>query len=229
MLPDYWLERPLLGVNRPTQAALEEFLSLAPPEGADGLLDLDSLVHAGGGVTPWQFLSTLAQRYEIVFHGTGDPNIESFEPRKPIDFPPFRHQQAVFATTDPIWAMFYAIVDRERHRRRSTTSASARGRRRSWWDAALLLLDHWRCALRATVAEGLRLPPAGGDVVAQPMEALRGPHRQRPSARESGRRHAVRAASGRPGPLSLPRADPGHDDRLTEYAHALMAAAPWPD
>jgi hypothetical protein len=27
---------------------------------------------------------------------------------------PFGHQQAVFATSDPIWAMFYAVVDHDR-------------------------------------------------------------------------------------------------------------------
>ena len=64
---------------------------------------------------PWEFLCGLAERREIAFHGTGDPDIESFEPREPIDFAPFGQQEAVFATSDPIWAMFYAIVDRDRY------------------------------------------------------------------------------------------------------------------
>src|SRR5918994_110831 len=103
------MERPPLSLDRRTHAAIEEFLSLGQPGGADGLLDLDRIVHASGGVTPWQFLCGLAERREIAFHGTGDPNIESFEPREPVDFAPFGQQKAVFATTDPIWAMFYAI------------------------------------------------------------------------------------------------------------------------
>ena len=78
---------------------------------------MDAIVHGSGGVTPWHFLSDLAERREIAFHGNpGDPNIASFEPREPIDFAPFGHQKAVFATTDPIWAMYYAIVDRDRYR-----------------------------------------------------------------------------------------------------------------
>jgi hypothetical protein len=67
-------------------------------------------------VVRWRFLCSLAARRRIAFHGTGDPRIERFEPREPVDFAPFGRQRAVFATSDPIWAMFYAIVDRGRHR-----------------------------------------------------------------------------------------------------------------
>ena len=110
------MERPPLSVDDATHAAVDEFFSLVQPEGADGLLDADPIVHGAADVTPWHFLCGLAERREIAFHGTGDPSIESFEPREPIDFAPFGAQRAVFATTDPIWAMFYAIVDRDRHR-----------------------------------------------------------------------------------------------------------------
>ena len=116
MLPDYWQERPPLSVDSSTHAAVEDFLSREQAKAGDGLLDVGSIVHAGDGVTAWQFLSTVAERREIAFHGTGDPNIDSFEPREPIDFAPFGHQKAVFATTDPIWAMYYAILDRDRYR-----------------------------------------------------------------------------------------------------------------
>ena len=115
MLPDYWLERPPLSLDSSTHAAIDEFLSLGEPGGAAGPLDVDPIVHARG-VMPWEFLCGLAERREIAFHGTGDPKIASFEPREPIDFAPFGHQKAVFATTDPIWAMYYAIVDRDRYR-----------------------------------------------------------------------------------------------------------------
>src|SRR5215210_8753411 len=107
--------RPPISSNGSTRSAIEEFLSLAPPEGEDRLLDVDAFLRDRGDVTRWHFLCGLADRREIAFHGTGDPNIESFEPRKPIDFAPFGDQKAVFATSDPIWAMFYAIVDRDRH------------------------------------------------------------------------------------------------------------------
>ena len=96
------MERPPLSLDRSTTAAVEQFLSLG--SGADGLVDMGAIVQANGGVTPWHFLCALAERREIAFHGTGDPNIESFEPRESIDLAPFGAQKAVFATTDPIWA-----------------------------------------------------------------------------------------------------------------------------
>jgi hypothetical protein len=110
------MERPPISLDRSTHSAIEEFLSLGQPGGADRLLDVDAILRARGNVTPWQFLCGLADCREIAFHGTGDQSIESFEPREPIDFAPFGHQKAVFATSDPIWAMFYAIVDRDRYR-----------------------------------------------------------------------------------------------------------------
>ena len=115
MLPDYWIERPPISLDRSARSAIEEFLSLAEPGGGDRLLNVDAMLRASSEVTPWQFLCGLADRREIAFHGTGDPNIDSFEPREPIDFAPFGQQKAVFATSDPIWAMFYAIVDRDRY------------------------------------------------------------------------------------------------------------------
>ena len=78
-------------------------------------LDVDALLRRHGDIDPWTFLCGVADRRRIAFHGTGDAGIESFEPRQPVDFAPFGDQKAVFATSDPIWAMFYAIVDRDRY------------------------------------------------------------------------------------------------------------------
>jgi hypothetical protein len=224
------MERPPLEVNGATRAAIEDFLSLAADAG-DGLLDVDPIVHARGGVTPWQFLSTLAERREIAFHGTGDPNIESFEPREPIDFAPFGHQRAVFATTDPIWAMFYAVVDRDR------------------WPLTLnngcvLLLDaegrpglaHYYFSItRAALREQ---PWRTGYVYFLPAETFVA----QPAATYAGRTARVPQLASpvavRPfarlqvAPSDFPFLAQirGHEDaRLGEHARAVMAAAPWPD
>ncbi len=58
----------------------------------------------------------------------------------------------------------------------------AYGRRRSSWSASLLLLDHGRCAPRATVANRLRLLPAGGDFRRPAGGNVRGSRRPHPSA-----------------------------------------------
>jgi hypothetical protein len=112
VLPDYWLPRPRLDLDTPTRYAVEEFVSRLHENVAGRILEVDP---GELEVTLWKFLCGVAERVQIAFHGTGDPDIESFEPREPIDFAPFGQQKAVFATSDPIWAMFYAIVDRDRY------------------------------------------------------------------------------------------------------------------
>ena len=114
MLPDYWIERPPFTTERATEAAVDDFLERVDANGSVVILDVDELLRETR-VARWQFLCSLAARRRIAFHGTGDSSIERFEPREPVDFAPFGQQSAVFATSDPIWAMFYAIVDRGRH------------------------------------------------------------------------------------------------------------------
>jgi hypothetical protein len=225
------MERPPISLERSTHSAIEEFLSLGQPEGEGRLLDVDAILRARGNVTSWQFLCGLADCREIAFHGTGDPNIESFEPREPIDFAPFGHQKAVFATSDPIWAMFYAIVDRDRYQLTLNNGCillmDAEGRpglphyyfsitrsalhRRPWRTGYVYFLT----------AESFVEQPAGpyaGNVARVPQ--LASPVAVTPFAR-------LRVA---PNDFPFLAQIRGHeDDRLAEYARAVMAAAPWPD
>jgi hypothetical protein len=60
----------------------------------------------------WLILCELAELMPIVFHGTSEANIECFEPRECVDTNPFGAQRAVYATKDPVWALFYAALDR---------------------------------------------------------------------------------------------------------------------
>lgn len=106
-LPDYWLRRP----TAPTSAALRE--------GFDQLLD-EALGHGSDrsvdyqlDAPKWQFLCHAADRADYVLHGSGDPGITEFQPRQPEDLSEFGGQLAVFAATDGIWPMFYAILDRD--------------------------------------------------------------------------------------------------------------------
>ena len=228
MLPDYWQERPPLSIGPATEAAIEEVVALAQPGRAEGLLDLDPIVHADGA-TPWHFLCGLTEHREIVFHGTGDPGIELFEPREPIDYAPFGQQQAVFATTDPIWSMFYAIVDRERHRLTLNNACiliEADGRELPYYyfsvTSTALPEQPWRTGyvyfLPAETFVGqpggmyaghaARVPQFASPVAVQPFARLRVAPEDFPFLAE------IR----------------GHDDdRLAEYAEAVMAAAPWPE
>ena len=230
VLPDYWLERPPLEVTSATRAAVEDVVALRERAGGETVLDVGPILEGGGDVTTWQFLCALAERCEIAFHGTGDPGIESFEPRQPIDFAPFGHQKAVFATTDPIWAMFYAIVDRDRHR--ITLN-----------NGCILLLDddgrpgvpHYYFSITDDVLD--RQPWRTGYVyflpadtfVAQPAGAYGGRTARVPQLASPVA--VTPFARVRVGPEDFPFLAQirGHEDsRLGEYAQAVMAAAPWP-
>lgn len=63
----------------------------------------------------YRFLSyaSLSDRY--IYHGSNLKDIELFEPR-PQTLYSGRMVQAVFATADPIWPVFYAILDRNKAR-----------------------------------------------------------------------------------------------------------------
>ncbi len=64
------------------------------------------------GVPAWVFLQWLADERGVLLHGTGDARIERFEPRTPNDKSPddFSKRTAVFASSDAIWALFYAVA-----------------------------------------------------------------------------------------------------------------------
>lgn len=63
----------------------------------------------------WQFLCHLADTRQVVLHGSGNPNIEMFEPRQSDDVNEFGDRNAVYAASDGIWPMYFAILDRDKH------------------------------------------------------------------------------------------------------------------
>jgi hypothetical protein len=222
VLPEYWIERPPLRLDATTRAAVDDFLERS------GAFDVNALLRDHAQVAPWKFLCGVAERRRIAFHGTGDPDIESFEPRQPIDYAPFGDQKAVFATSDPIWAMFYAIVDRDRYditlnngcilvldddRPPHYYFSISRGAlpRRPWRTGYVYLLP----------ADGFveqESGPYGGHHVRVPQ--LASPVEVEPFAR-------LRVS---PDDFPFLAEIRGHDDeRLSEYAQAVMSAAPWPE
>jgi hypothetical protein len=63
----------------------------------------------------WQFLSYVCDHKGILLHGSGNPDIEEFEPRQSNDIGEFGNRRAVYAASDGLWAMYFAIVDRDRY------------------------------------------------------------------------------------------------------------------
>ncbi|MFI7122762.1 hypothetical protein [Amycolatopsis sp. NPDC049868] len=106
-LPDYWLRRPVM----PTSAALRERFDEMLDEAIAAGPDRPAGYHVDA--PKWQFLCHVADRADFVLHGSGDPDIAEFVPRRPPDITDFGSRHAVFAAADGIWPMFYAILDRD--------------------------------------------------------------------------------------------------------------------
>lgn len=66
-------------------------------------------------VPKWQFLCYLCDNKGVLVHGSGNPGIEEFEPRKSNDTQEFGNRRAVYAASDAIWSMYFAILDREHY------------------------------------------------------------------------------------------------------------------
>ena len=223
MLPDYWLKRPSEEFDETTQHAFDELLNTAINTGGCPSIEF-SLPYP-----KWQFLCYLADHHNIALHGSGDPSISLFEPRQANDLGEFGNQKAIYAASDGLWAMFFAIVDRDRVG--SITNACVR------------LVDergisHGPFYVFSVSQSALPSQPwRSGTVyllprrtfITQPSMAF-GPYQV----------HFAQLASFEPvQPLAKLTITPedfpflrqirGHDDeRLQEYATALQTGAPWP-
>jgi hypothetical protein len=63
----------------------------------------------------WQFICHIADTRPVVLHGSGNPGIARFEPRQPEDTTEFGNRNAVYAASDGLWPMYFAILDRDRY------------------------------------------------------------------------------------------------------------------
>lgn len=108
-LPGYWLRRPEPVASAATEAQFDNLLAEALEHGPASPLPYRLKAPT------WQFLCHVADRADIVLHGSAEPDIEIFEPRKAEDHLEFGDRLAIYAATDGIWPMFYAILDRAQH------------------------------------------------------------------------------------------------------------------
>jgi hypothetical protein len=223
MLPDYWLTRPTPHIDESAQTAFDELW--------------DATLHIGGCPTieftlpfpKWQFLCHLADHHDLAMHGSGNPDIALFEPRQSNDLNEFGNQKAVYAAADGLWAMFFAIVDRDRVN--SITNACVR-----LADGTGTL--HGPFYVFSVSQSALPHQPwRTGTVYLLPRSTFT---TQPPIDFGPTKVHIAQLASLAPvqplAKLTIVPADfpflmqiRGHDDeRLQEYATALQTGAPWP-
>ncbi len=117
--PAYFLPRPPLDLSPTTRAAFARLYAEAVRSGHGQAVEYTL------PAPKWQFLSWLCDTQDILLHGSGNPSIREFAPRKSDDLNEFGDRRAVYAASDGIWPIYFAIVDRDRFVR-SLNNACAR-------------------------------------------------------------------------------------------------------
>lgn len=223
ILPDYWLTRPSVTFDNAAQLAFDALYhtALSTP----GCPTIEFTLPW----PKWQFLCYLADQHAVALHGSGNSQIDLFEPRQADDVNEFGSQQAVYAAADGIWPIFFAIVDRER-----VPSVA---------NACIRLADetgsvHGPFYVFSISQSALPTQPwRTGTVYLLPRRTFTA---QPAVAVGATQVHIAQLASLAPvqpiAKLTVTPADfpflpqiRGHDDeRLQEYATAMQTGAPWP-
>ena len=223
MLPDYWLTRPSVNFDERVQDAFDELLNRTLSIGACPTIEFTL------PWPKWQFLCYLTDHHNIAMHGSGNPDIGLFEPRQSNDLNEFGNQKAVYAASDGLWAMFFAIVDRGRVM--SVTNACVRLADETgtihgpyyvfsvsqsalssqpWRTGTVYLLPRSTFTVQSPIAFGsnqVRIAQLASFVAVEPLAKL----------------------TVTPADFPFLMQIRGHDDeRLQEYATALQTGAPWP-
>ena len=104
--PDWLLPRPAFDLSPEKQRSFEDVWQS---------INKGDLIDYSLPYPKWQFLTYLCETKEVVLHGSQNCQIKVVEPRQANDIRAYSNQNAIYATTDGIWVIYFAIVDREKH------------------------------------------------------------------------------------------------------------------
>lgn len=113
-VPSFYLPRPALALEPSQCAACDALLDEAFRRPG---LDLTARLP----VEPWKFCSYIAEAHPVLLHGSQNQSVATFRPRRSYDGNPFGNRSAVFAASDGIWPMFFALLKRNGVRTLSNT------------------------------------------------------------------------------------------------------------
>jgi hypothetical protein len=102
----YLLPRPSFDLTPGKQAAFEGLFQATP---------IGGLVEYSLPYPKWQYLSYLCETRDLVLHGSQNLEIDRVEPRQALDIKEFSNQLAIYATTDGIFVLYFAILDRKKY------------------------------------------------------------------------------------------------------------------
>lgn len=117
--PDWLLPRPLFDLSLEKQRAFD---------------DLWQSKNEGGSIVytlpfpKWQFLTYLCDTKDLVLHGSQNHDISTVEPRQANDIRAYSNRHAIYATTDGIWVIYFAILDRKKFPELSLFNSCLRAR-----------------------------------------------------------------------------------------------------
>ena len=105
-VPNYYLRRPPTELTPALVADFDALLARAVADGPSTPIDYTL------AAPKWQFLCYLADHKHIVMHGSGETGITEFEPRQSNDVGEFGNRKAIYAASDGLWPMYFAILNR---------------------------------------------------------------------------------------------------------------------
>jgi hypothetical protein len=76
------------------------------------LMTQDRTIQYNLSIPKYKFLQYLSDNKKVLFHGSNNPHIQTFEPRVQTLFDG-KIDKAVFATKDPIWSTFFAVLNKK--------------------------------------------------------------------------------------------------------------------
>jgi hypothetical protein len=104
-IPDHYLHRPV-GWQASDVADFERLFAehVSPGTGTQIRYQL--------AAPKWQFLCWMTESKDVVLHGGNGTKPDTLEPRQADDISEFGARNAVYAASDGIWPMYFAIADR---------------------------------------------------------------------------------------------------------------------
>jgi hypothetical protein len=180
----------------------------------------------------WEYLSYLCDTREVVLHGSQVVDIVIVEPRQANDVKAFSNQRAIYATTDGIWVIYFAIIDRKKYSPLSLFNSCFR---------AGILPDQLSDPMyffSITHSALIQKPWCEGAIYILPRQSFEQEAAQHMQGIDVVFPHWIGASPARPiaqlmvGPQDFPFLDQIHghnDEKLAQLAAADPNGYPWPE
>jgi hypothetical protein len=220
---EYYLPRPQFNITPEKQDAFENLYQSTP---AGHITDYRL------PYPKWEYLSYLCDTREVVLHGSQVVGLDLVEPRQANDIRAFSNQRAIYATTDGIWVIYFAIIARKKYSPLSLFNSCFR---------AGIFLDQLSDPMyffSITHSALLQKPWCEGAVYILPRQSFKQETPQNIQGIDIVFPHWISELPARPvaqvivGPQDFPFLDQIHghnDEKLVQLAKANPNGFPWPE